>query len=351
MKRLTALTLAMIIALSLVGGGSQIIITPAAASVTTEQPGDDFLVGVLIYAFANEYMSYVRRGIQEGAAELGITVEIVDAGMDQARQIDQADTLISKGVDAMIIAPVESAACQTFIDKCVDAGVPVVLLNPKPEQDVIDSYDLCWYVGAATQQPGEAQAEMILEDWNADPGMDKNGDDVLQYVLLHGMRGHANAEARIRGVYRIFDEAGLQYEELDVQEAGWDTTRAKDITDAWLMRYGDRIEVIISNNDAMALGAIESLKAEGFTGDRAIPVYGINAIEAGLEALREGTLMGTVMSDTISEGKVSVRILHNVLTGKDTFDGIDYEITDKAVAIYGLPIRLDNIELAEAMYR
>lgn len=314
----------------------------------------DISIGILVYSFANDYLSYVRQGMNEKAKELGVNIEIVDANNNQAKQNDQADMLITKGVDALIVALEETEAAQTMIDKCKDAGIPIILVNKKPTQEVLDSYDKCWYVGASTQQPGECQAELVIEDWKANPAMDKNKDGILQYVLLLGLKGHVNAEARVTGMNLVFDNNDFKREELDMQEGKWDTTKAKDLTDAWLMKYGDSIEAIISNNDAMALGAIEACKAQGYFGDdktKVMPIYGINAIEAGVEALKNGELMGTVLSDMISEGKITVQVAYNVLNGKEAFDGITFDIQDKAVYIPGIPIRMDNIELAESMYK
>ena len=365
MKKYLSLLLVLLLAFGLVGCGSPkasetpvATEAPAATEAPTEAPAaneesaeSNYLVGSLIYAFANDYMSYVRKGISEEAERRGITSEIVDGNNDQAKQLDQADTLITKGANALIVAAEETEACQTFVDKSKAADIPLILVNKKPAQEVIDSYDKCWYVGAATQQPGECQAEMIVEDWAKHPEWDKNGDGILQYVLILGLKGHVNAEARVVGMNLVFDREDFKREELDMQEGKWDTTTAKDLTDAWMMKFGDKIEMIISNNDAMALGAIESMTANGYTGEKAIPVYGINAIEAGLQALRDGTMMGTVMSDMISEGAVCVQVADNVLNGKDPYEGISYDVVDKSIAIYGLPIRLENIADAEFMYQ
>ncbi len=308
--------------------------------------------GVVIFDYANDYCFHVRTGMIK-AAEGIAKLELVDSQNDQAKQTDQVDTLINKGVDGMLVAIVDPEAAPTIIDKCRAANIPVVFVNRRPALDVIASYDKCWYVGAATAQPGEAQAEMVLEDWKKHPEYDKNKDGVFQYIVVKGENGHANAEARCKGIEEVFDKAGFKRKMLDMQPGMWNAAMGRPLMETWYAKSGDEIECIMSNNDAMALGIIEALKGEGyFTGKKFMPVYGVNAIPEGLDALEAGTLMGTVMSDMISEGASTFRIAFNHVMGKDLLDGISYGMDkNKCVAILGLPIRKDNIGVARAMYK
>ena len=295
-KKLTALVLTVATAMTVLygcGGSSGGTEQPAAkggeTQATEAQPqkteaaeAGDQKIGVLIFNYANDYISYVRKGLEAAAQTAGVEYLTVDGANDQAKQTEQVDTMIQKKVDGLCVALVESTAAETIIEKCRTADLPVVFVNKKPTAEVLNTYDKCWYVGCATQQPGEFQAEMMLEDWKADPTMDKNGYGKIQYVIIKGENGHENAEARIVGIHKVLEESGIEVEELDCQVAGWDASKAKDIMDTWLSKYGDDIEVILSNNDAMALGAIESLKAAGyFEGDKQIAVYGINADGSG----------------------------------------------------------------------
>lgn len=324
----------------------------ALALSCSARAGEKPTFGVLIFDYANDYCFHVRTGMIK-AAEGIANLEMVDSQNNQALQTDQVDTLINKGVDGLLIAIVDPMAAPTIIDKCRNADIPVVFVNRRPDLAEIASYDKCWYVGAATQQPGEAQAEMVIEDWKKNPAFDKNGDGVMQYILVKGENGHANAEARCQGIELIFNEAGFKREQLDMQPGMWNAAIARGLMETWYGKFGDEIECIMSNNDAMALGIIEALKGEGyFTGDKFMPVYGVNAIPEGLDALEEGTLMGTVMSDMVSEGECTFRVAYNFVTGKNVTDGIEYGMDEnKCVAILGIPIREDNIGVARAMYK
>lgn len=307
--------------------------------------------GVSIFDYANDYCFHVRSGMEEAAKGIA-NLEMVDAQNDQAKQNDQIDVLINKGVDGLLIAIVDPEAAPTIIEKCRAADIPVVFVNRRPELEAINSYDKCWYVGAATAQPGEAQAEMVIEDWAANPEYDKNGDGIMQYLIIKGENGHVNAEARCVGMDEVFTANNFKLDLLDMQVGSWNAATTKNLMETWYGRFGDEIECIMSNNDAMALGAIEALKAEGYFKDgKLMPVYGINAIPEGLDALEAETLMGTVMSDMISEGACTFRLAFNSVTGKDIMTGVNYEMdANKCVSIEGLPIRVENIEIARAMY-
>lgn len=327
----------------------------ALGSVAGAESETEKNIGVLIFDYSNDYISYVRKGLEAAATEAGVTFQTSDAANDQPKQTEQVDTVLSKGVDGLCIALVESTAAETMIEKVKDSNLPIVFVNKQPTAEVLNSYDNCWFVGCATKMPGVQEMEMVLEDFANDPSMDKNGDGKLQYVVIKGENGHENSEQRLIGMQEVIDASDIECEQLDLQVASWNTQKAKDIMDAWISKYGDEIEAVVSQNDAMALGAIESLKAVGYFGDggKSMAVYGINCIQTGLEAMEEGTLKGSVMTDMISEGSVSFQVIQNAMNGvEDITEGIDaeYEEDNKCFRVPTIPIRLDNIDTAWAMY-
>lgn len=345
-KRVIALLLVLVLAMTAFAGcGSK----PA-------DDGDEAKnIGVLIFNYANDYISYVRKGLEAAADAAGTKYQTSDAANNQPTQNDQIDTLLSKGVDGLAVALVESASAPTIIEKCKAAGnVPVVFVNKKPTPADLATYDNCYYVGCATELPGIQETEMMIEDFKADPTIDKNGDGKIQFVVIKGENGHENSEARVTGMNKAIAESGVECEQLDLQVAGWATDKAKDLMDAWISKYGDTIEVVLSQNDAMALGAIESLKANGyFDGGKTIAVYGINCIQTGLEAMEKGYLRGSVMTDMITEGATTYKALENLMNGKAVDDGIDFPNNkdEKFIAVDSIPIRLKDIDTAWAMYK
>jgi methyl-galactoside transport system substrate-binding protein len=277
---------------------------------------------------------------------------MVDAQNDQTKQTEQIDLLLSKGVDVLCVNAVDPKAAATIISKAKAASVPIVFFNRCPSAEDMNSYDKCWYVGTTPQDSGRMQAEMAMEAFKADPSFDKNKDGSLQYVILKGTLGHPDAEARTQAVQDTFKKAGFKSEVLDIQPGDFKTQTAKDLTDVWMGKFGDKIEMILSNNDAMLLGGIESAKAEGyFGGGKVMGAIGINALPEVLPMIKDGTIIGSIMSDAYSEGFNIYTMATNLATGKDVYDGITIAPDDmKAIRVPYVPINKDNVNVAEEMY-
>jgi methyl-galactoside transport system substrate-binding protein len=321
---------------------------PAVEEAAAELPK----IGFTIYKYDDNFMSFVRRAIEKGTDG---KAEIImnDSQNDQAKQNEQVDTMIAKGVQALAINLVNPQGASAIIKKAEEAGLPVVFFNKEPSAEDMASYDQCWYVGTQSLESGVMQGQIIVDTWNANPDWDKNGDGVLQYVLLKGEPGHPDAEARTKYAVDTVTEAGIEVEELELQTGMWDSVKGKELMDAWLAKHGEAIEYVIANNDAMALGVIASLQAEGyFEGDKFMPVVGVDAIPDALEQIKAGTLVGTVLNDAANQGGATVDLALNVAMGKDPLDGTDWTLDDvKAVRVPYLGITMDNITVAEESYK
>lgn len=309
-------------------------------------------IGVCIYKYDDNFMSYTRQAIEkaaEGKAELIMN----DSQNDQAKQNDQIDTMIAKGVDSLMVNLVDPGAAPAVVEKAKNAGIPIILFN-KEYQDGTHNldYDKVWYVGTTSEESGIIQGEVVLDAWNANPSWDKNGDGTMQYVMLMGEPGHPDAEARTEWVVKTIEEAGVPTEELGTQTAMWDAAQAKNMMETWLAANGDEIEIVFSNNDGMAMGAIEALKSEGyFEGDKYMPVIGIDALPEALVLIENGKLMGTVLNDPLGQGKASLELAINAALGIDVLTGTEWVLDEtKAVRVPYVGITTENIAVAEEAY-
>lgn len=354
MKKLLALVLALTLVFSLAacapkneapaeqpsGGG--------AAEPAAELPK----IGVTIYKYDDNFMSFVRRAVEknaEGKAELLMN----DSQNNQSTQNEQVDMMISKGVKALAINLVDPQAAPTIVSKAKAANLPVIFFNKEPDASVLASYDKAWYVGTTSSESGIMQGKVIVDAWKADASLDKNGDGKMQYVLLKGEPGHPDAEARTKFAVDTVKEAGIEVEELELQTGMWDTVKGKELMDAWISKHGDKIEMVICNNDAMALGAIQSLKANGyFTGDKKMPVVGVDAIPDALEQIKSGLMLGTVLNDAANQGAATAELAINAANGKDPLDGTKWTLDDKkAVRVPYVQITMENLNVAEEAYK
>lgn len=272
-------------------------------------------IGVAIYRFDDTFMSYTRNAIEQNAVGKA-SLEVVDSQNAQPMQNDQVDQFLSKRLDAIAINSVDRTAAAAIIDKAKAQDTPVVFFNREPLPEDMAKWSNVYYVGARAEESGTMQGEIVAEYFKANPGADKNGDGVIQYIMLKGEPGHQDAELRTEYSIKAITDAGLKVERLAEDTAMWQRPTAVEKMSAFYARYGDNIEVVIANNDDMALGVIEALRQEGyFSNGRFIPVVGVDATAPALQALEEGTLLGTVLNDAANQGKATFDLAYALAQG------------------------------------
>lgn len=368
MKKFIALLLALVMTLSLVAcGSSEPAATEApaadAADAVTEaiqsvvEEGEKPYLGITIFDYSNNYVGYVRNGIAYYMAEKYPDIEylMVDGENNQATQTERIDTMISKGVNVLCVNPVDSSAGATILQKAKDAGIAIVFFNRMPEMDVLNSYDKCWYVGEDAYSQGAVQGELVAAEWEKNKeSWDVNGDGKLQYVLLKGVAGHSNTEDRANGLKDKMAELGVQVEELAAENADWSTATALDVTETWIGKYSDQIEMVLSSNDAMAMGAVEALKNNGMIGgEHSVPVVGVNALPEAAQLIQDGVMFGSVLTSTYDMATAVIDMAVNAVLGNDVLEGTVYdELEDgKIIRTYGTAITSENIEVGIAGHK
>ncbi|MCP3775108.1 galactose ABC transporter substrate-binding protein [Paenibacillus sp. MZ04-78.2] len=286
-------------------------------------------IGVAIYKFDDTFMTGVRNAISQ-AAEGKAKADIVDSQNSQPAQNDKVDLFITKKVNALAINPVDRTAAGVIIDKAKNANIPVVFMNREPLADDMKKWDKVYYVGAKAEQSGTMEGQLIVDYFKANPAADKNKDGVLQYVMLKGEPGHQDAELRTKFAIKAVEDANIKVERLSEDTALWDRVKGQEKMAAFLASHGDKIEAVFANNDDMALGAIEALKAKGYFKDnKFIPVVGVDATAPALKALEEGTLLGTVLNDAKNQGKAAFNIANVLAQGQTpNKENTGYDITD-----------------------
>ncbi len=284
-------------------------------------------IGVAIYKFDDTFMSYVRNAITENAKDKA-EVEVVDSQNAQPTQNDQVDAFLSKKMKSIAINPVDRTAAAAIIGKAKAKKTPVVFFNREPLAEDMKSWDKVYYVGAKAEQSGTMQGSIVVDYWKANPTADKNKDGKIQYIMLKGEPGHQDAELRTQFSIKAVTDAGIQVDKLAEDTAMWDRPKAFDKMKAYLAAYGNKIEVVFCNNDDMALGAIEALKSDGyFTAKKQIVVVGVDATAPALQAVEEGTLLGTVLNDAKNQGKATFDLAYALAKNEDVTKA-GWEITD-----------------------
>mgnify|MGYP003582609598 CR=1 FL=1 len=338
MKKILFVMLAM---LMLVACGGEKKAESGAGGEAKPAEGKKIKVGVTIYKYDDNFMATLRKDMEAYAKE-DSNVELImnDSQNSQATQNEQVDALLSKGVNVLAINLVDPAAGQTIIDKAKAADVPVVFFNKDPGAEALKTYDKAYYVGTKPEESGIIQGQLIEKNWKADPKQDLNGDGVIQYVLLKGEPGHPDAEARTSFVIKELNGKGIKTEKLQEDTGMWDAAQAKDKMDAWLAGpTASKIEVVISNNDGMALGALEALKAH----QKKLPVYGVDALQEALTLIESGDLAGTVLNDGTNQAKAVLDLSRNLANGKDPIEGTSWKLEEKAVRVPYVGVDKENL--------
>lgn len=302
-------------------------------------------IGCAIYKFDDTFMTGVRKAILK-TAEGKAKVDMVDSQNSQATQSDKVDLFITKKVKALAINPVDRAAAGVIVQKAKAAGIPVVFFNREPFKDDLAKFDKAYYVGAIAEQSGTMEGKLATDYWKAHPEADRNHDGVLQYVMLKGEPGHQDAELRTKFSIKAVEDAGIKVQKLAEDTGMWDRVKGQEKMAAFLAAHKD-IEFVFANNDDMALGAIEALKAAGyFKGGKYMPVVGVDATAPALAALKDGTLLGTVLNDAKNQGAATANLARVLAKGEQpTRANVGYEVKDgKYVWIDYKPITKSNMK-------
>lgn len=304
------------------------------AADDTEKPDVDLSdkkVGICIYQFSDNFMTLFRTELENYLIELGFSkdnITIQDGANDQATQSNQIDAFIADGVDLLIINPVNSSSAESITDKVVAANIPLVYVNREPSEDEEKRWeDNGWnvtYVGCDARQSGTMQGE-IIADLGLDT-IDKNGNGKVDYIMIEGDPENVDAKYRTEFSVKALEDAGLEVNQLDDQVGNWDQATAQQLVANDLSQFGDDVEVVFCNNDAMALGALQAIQSAGRTVGTDIYLVGVDALSEALEDVLAGTMTGTVFNDHFSQSHSAADAAINYITGagNDHYIGCDY---------------------------
>lgn len=291
--------------------------------------GDMPQIGVAIYKFDDTFMSGVRAQI-ESVAKGKANVDIVDSQNSQPVQNEKFDLFINKKYKAIGVNVVDRTAAGVLIDKAKAANVPLVFLNREPLKEDMAKWDQVYYVGAKAEQSGEMQGQILADYFKKHPEAYHSKDGVIHYVMITGEPGHQDAVLRTKYSIESLQKQGMKVEELASDTGMWDRVKGQEKMAAFLSRFGDKIDAVICNNDDMALGAIEALKAAGyFQGGKYIPVVGVDATTPAVQALKDGTLLGTVLNNAKKQGEAVFNLSYVLAKGeKPSKDNVGFDIVD-----------------------
>lgn len=184
----------------------------------------------------------------------------MDASQSQLTQNEQVKSLIEKGCDVICVNLVDRTEPTTITDLAENKQVPIIFFNRELVAEDLERWSELYYVGADALQSGVLEGELAANAFKTNAKMDKNGDDICQYVVLEGEAGHQDSIVRTEYSVNTLIENGVEAEKLGYAMANWNRAQAQTKTAALLTQFSGKIELIIANNDDMALGAIDALR-------------------------------------------------------------------------------------------
>lgn len=273
----------------------------AGCSRQQETQKKSIRIGVGLYRGDDTFISTLRSALEEKAKEyeretgIKVTMDIVDAKENQSTQNNQVERFISLGCDCLCVNLVDRSAASNIIDKAINSSVPVVFFNREPVEEDMSRWENLYYVGEDAKESAILQGNIVVDAYKDNPqSVDYNGDGVVRYVLLEGESSHQDSLIRTEWSVKTIKKGGVPLEKITGGIANWDRSQASALMEQWLNQYPDQIELVICNNDDMALGAIDAIKRLKVHG---IQLVGIDGTPVGKDAIREGSLLGSVEAD------------------------------------------------------
>ena len=322
-----AVTAAMVLSLAACGGGSSA--APAASDSGSASTGEAAAPAAggekitLIMSQRDEFLSSLEAGAKKAAGELGVNLVTQDANQDESKQIQYVQAAAADGQKAVIVNPINPSACQSIIDAAGD--MKVVFVNRVPDDTSILNENAV-YVGSDEHTSGKFQGDFLAKYFK-----DKGQTDI-KYILLRGIEGQTSTTLRSESVLKALADNGINATETYAKSCLYDRTEALNQMGNILAYSSKEFDCIISNNDAMALGAIEACTQANRTID--FPIVGIDATADGRQAIKDGTLAMSVFQDPNGQGGGAVAAALNLINGAPLNEGTNFDVDETGFILW-----------------
>lgn len=308
------------------------------------------IVDTFYFDAKNDFINNFNDCLHKLADRRSVAIVEHDAKENRTLQLEQIESNVASG-NPMIVNLVDPQDASKVIDLATPLQNRIVFFNRIPSPSVMDSYPKAWYVGANSLQSGVFQAQMVLDYLKKfKNNFDRNGNGKLDVIVLQGEKTHQDTLNRTQAVINSIFESGYNLNLISKNHSNWSRELAKRDVKLQIDAEGlENIDMIIANNDAMALGAVDFLNTQGFNlGDRSgydidpeqvcnprtIPVFGVDGLPEALIAVKQGRIAGTVYSDFTAIAKVCVDLARlSAQTDEELTQQIWYKVKDKYVSI------------------
>lgn len=257
-------------------------------------PASGPVIGVSLLNLSNEFIVMLNRSMDKRARELGARLIVSDAQRSAEKQVEQVESFIAQGVNAIILNPCEVEASSPAVEKALAAGIPVINVNSETRAAPTA------FIGSRDEDAGRIAMGYIAQRLGGKGNV----------VMMHGFMGQAAQIKRDQGAREVLSQnPGLHL--LAEQTAEWDRAKGMSLMENWIQSYGDRINAVFAQNDEMAMGALIAIEHAGRKGK--IIVVGVDAIADALQAVHDGRLDATVFQDAVGQGAAAVETATKII--------------------------------------
>ncbi len=331
MKGLKPLVLLFLLLLLFVGG----MLVFFWSAGTESRAGQPMKVGVFVYDMSDPFMATMIDSLNLLADDAATGSDrrfyfnVNDAKLSQTAQNRQIERCLALDYDVLCVNLVDRTSAAYVIDKAMEADVPVVFFNREPVEADMEKWERIYYVGTDAAMNGTMEGQIVVDTYQADPdAIDKNGDGAVQYIMIEGEFRHQDAVLRTKASVQTILEAGIRLEKLDGGIANWSREEATVLASGYFDRYGTQIELILCNNDDMALGVLDAVAEIGLDFSN---VVGVNGNQECLAAINEQKMLGTVVIDAPAHAELIFDVTCALLDGSDPQQLISNMTDDRIV--------------------
>ena len=301
--------------------GSAVLVL-SGCSGKSEQTEKTLRVGVITYSQDDPFINGLtdELKVQLKAMEnkqRRIIVSTKSGNDDQQEQNEKVEEMIDAGCDVLCINLVDRTAPSRIVRMARNEDIPVIFFNREPVREDLMQWEKLYYVGCDAEQSGIMQGEIAAEYINSHPEVDKNEDGKIQYVLLEGEAGHQDAISRTEYSVKTLMKNDVILEKLSYQLADWNRGQAENRMNRLISQYGKEIELVIFNNDEMALGAVEAYRTVGYAREDWPVIFGIDGLEDALKAVKAGEMQGSILNDRVDQAKEMAKMAVKLFEGED----------------------------------
>jgi ribose transport system substrate-binding protein len=272
-------------------------IVGAGAAAAQDAP---FTICVVHNSADHPSITAIVNGMNDEAGVYGGEVTYFDPAFDPQKQASMVEDCIARKPSVIAVNAVDPAAVVQVLKKASEAGIPVIMQNANTNEEGRAFTET--FIGSQSFDQGYAVGEMIV----------KATDGKGKLVLITGRPGQFDVVQRADGAKKAFADANAEIEILAEEPADWSKDKALTVMQDLLTRHPD-IDIVFGQDDPMALGALQAIKANGVEG---IKVFGVNGNKDACDAIKAGDMYGTAMQLSYMVGVYSVRAAYDIYKGR-----------------------------------